>query len=222
MSVDQKFRQLLSKTLIALTLGAALIIVCYFFIDRPVAAWVHQDNFPRERVFAWLTYPPPILQAWAPVALVALMIRRAWGRLHRWERTCLAACVALVLADQFKETLAYMFGRYWPDTWIDNNPSFIRSGAYGFHPFHAGTAFGSFPSGHTARTLALASVVWIAYPRWQVVCILASAAVAVSLVGMDYHFAGDVIAGGLVGGIVGTYTAYGGGLLEQSPENTNH
>ena len=32
-------------------------------------------------------------------------------------------------------------------------------------------------------------------------------AVAVGLLGMDYHFVGDVIAGGFVGGIVGTYTA---------------
>jgi hypothetical protein len=29
---------------------------------------------------------------------------------------------------------------------------------------------------------------------------------------MDYHFVGDVVAGGFVGGIVGTYTAYCTGL----------
>ncbi len=57
----------------------------------------------------------------------------------------------------------YVFGRDWPETWIDNNPSLIRDGAYGFHPFHGNSAYGSFPSGHTARTLAVAAVVWIAY-----------------------------------------------------------
>src|SRR5262245_31402862 len=133
MPVDPKFGQLLGRTFIALAGGATVVVVCYFFIDRPVAAWVHQDDLPRERLFAWLTYPPPILQAWAPVALVVIMIRRTWGPLQRWEQTCLAACIALVLADQFKETLAYAFGRYWPDTWIDNNPSYLRNGAYGFH-----------------------------------------------------------------------------------------
>src|SRR5262249_45727569 len=72
--------------------------------------------------------------------------------------------------------------------------------------------YGSFPSGHTARTLAVAAVVWIAYPRWRWVCGLGSLAVAVGLLGMDYHFVGDVIAGGFVGGIVGAYTARYTGL----------
>jgi hypothetical protein len=37
-------------------------------------------------------------------------------------------------------------------------------------------------------------------------------AVAVGLLGIDYHFVGDVIAGGLVGGIVGAYAAHYTGL----------
>ncbi len=39
------------------------------------------------------------------------------------------ACVSMILADQFRESLSYVFGRYWPETWIDNNPSFIQDGA---------------------------------------------------------------------------------------------
>jgi membrane-associated phospholipid phosphatase len=65
-------------------------------------------------------------------------------------------------------------------------------------------------------------VVWIAYPAWRWVCVAASAAVAAGLVGMNYHFTSDVIAGLLVGGIVGAYTAYlcglGGLAREQKPE----
>jgi membrane-associated phospholipid phosphatase len=192
--------------------SAVRFALCYFFVDRPVAFYVHDHKFRDYPVLKWLTYPPPILQTWVPVVLAGLMIRRAWGPFRRWELTLLAAGVALVLADQFKETLAYAFGRYWPETWIDDNPSLIRDGAYGFHPFHGGSAYGSFPSGHTARTLAVAAVVWIASPRWHWACIAAAAAVAVGLLGMDYHFVGDVMAGGFVGGIVGAYTAYCCGL----------
>jgi membrane-associated phospholipid phosphatase len=137
------------------------------------------------------------------------MVRRAWGPFRRWELTLLAACLGIVLADQFRQTLAYVFGRYWPDTWIQDNPSLIRDDAYGFHPFHSGEAFDSFPSGHAARTLALAATLWVAYPRWRWACGLASVAEAVALVGMNYHFVSDVIAGGFVGAIVATYTAYG-------------
>jgi membrane-associated phospholipid phosphatase len=149
------------------------------------------------------------------VVLAALAVRRAWGPLRRWELVVAAACVSLVLADQFRETLSHAFGRYWPETWIHDNPSLIRDGAYGFHPFPKGSDCGGFPSGHAARTLAAATVVWIACPRWRWACGLASVAVAAGLLGVDYHFVGDVIAGGFVGGIVGTYAAHCTGLTER-------
>jgi membrane-associated phospholipid phosphatase len=202
------FTRLLRNSLAALLLCAVLVALCYWFVDRPVAFYVHDQRLAEHAVLEWLTYPPPIVQAWAPVVLAALMVRRAWRPFRRWELAVIAAGVGLILADQFRESLAYAFGRYWPETWIDGNPSLIRDGAYGFHPFHGGSAYGSFPSGHTTRTLAVAAVVWSAYPRWRWVCFLASVAVAVGLIGMNYHFVGDVIAGGFVGGIVGAYAAY--------------
>jgi membrane-associated phospholipid phosphatase len=214
-NTDPVFGRLLWKTLAALLLCAALVGLCYFFVDRPVAFYVHRHAFARYPLLKWLTYPPPVVQAWVPVVLSALLARRALGPFRRWERALLAAGVGLVLADQFRESLSFAFGRYWPETWIDNNPSLIRDGAYGFHPFHGGSAYGSFPSGHAARTVAVAAVVWVAYPGWRWASVAASLAVAVGLVGMDYHFVGDVIAGGFVGGIVGAYTACSLGLRER-------
>jgi membrane-associated phospholipid phosphatase len=207
-----RFRQISLRSLIAVLLCLALVLFCYFFLDQPVAFFVHEQDFAQYAVLKWLTYPPPILQAWVPVVLVALMLRRACGPFRRWEKALLAASVAMVLADQCRQTLAFGCGRYWPETWIDNNPSLIRDGAYGFHPFHSGTEYGSFPSGHTARTLAIAAVIWLAYPGWRWACIVASVAVSMGLLGMNYHFVGDVVAGGFVGAIVGTYVVYFGAL----------
>jgi hypothetical protein len=59
------------------------------------------------------------------------------------------------------------------------------------------------------RTLAIVSVVWVAYPRGRWACVLA---VATGLIGMNYHFVGDVIGGAFAGAIVGVYTAYACGL----------
>jgi membrane-associated phospholipid phosphatase len=182
-----------------------------------VALFVHEYRSGDDRLLKGLTYPPPILEAWAPVVLAALMVRRARGPWRRWQWALLAACVALILAEQFRQTASFAAGRYWPETWVDDNPSLVRDGAYGFHPFHGGRAFGSFPSGHTARTLAAATVVWLAYPRWRWACVLASSAVPVGLIGMDYHFVSDVIAGGFLGAIVGVYTACLCGLPASRP-----
>jgi membrane-associated phospholipid phosphatase len=207
MSVAPDFQRLLRRSLAALAVSAILVTVCYWFVDRPFAFFVYNHKVSRHVILEWFTYPPPIVQSWTPALLAVLMIRRAWGPFRRWETALLAAGLSLVIADQCRQSLSWVFGRYWPATWIDNNPSLIGNGAYGFHPFHSGPAYGSFPSGHTARTIAVAAVFWIAYPKWRWACVAGSGLVIIGLLGMNYHFVSDVIAGGFVGAIVSAYFA---------------
>jgi membrane-associated phospholipid phosphatase len=105
----------------------------------------------------------------------------------------------LAVAVEVKEQLKYAFGRTWPETWVRNNPSFIKDGVYGFFPFSGGPAYSSFPSGHTTAIAAVISVLWICYPRYRVLYALCVLAVGVGLVGANFHFLSDVIAGGFLG-----------------------
>ena len=114
--------------------------------------------------------------------------------------TCLVTSV-------LKQLLKCAAGRYWPESWTHHNPSLIGSGAYGFHPFHCGPAYESFPSGHAAVTCAIMAVLWASHPRWRWPCAFCGALLCVSLVGMNYHFVSDVIAGAMLGSITGVYTA---------------
>jgi membrane-associated phospholipid phosphatase len=202
---QQTFRLLLCKSLAALVVASVLVILCYYFVDRPVSRFVHDHEFAKSDILKSLTFPPTILQDWSPLLIAALMLRRAWGPLRRWQQVLLTASVTLILADQFRESLAVVFGRYWPETWVNNNPSFINNDKYGFHFFQSGSWYRSFPSGHTARTVAVAAVVWIAYPNLRWLCILASVIEGVALIGMNYHFVGDVVGGGFLGGVVGAW-----------------
>ena len=50
------------------------------------------------------------------------------------------------------------------------------------------------------------SVLWICYPRFRPLYAVAIATVAVGLIGADFHFLGDVIAGGFLGVSTGWLT----------------
>jgi len=107
--------------------------------------------------------------------------------------------VSLAVAVIIKDQLKFAFGRAWPETWTRNNPSFIRDGVYGFYPFHGGAGYASFPSGHTTMICTVMTVLWICYPRFRPVYALCMAAVAIGLVGANFHFLSDVIGGGFLG-----------------------
>jgi membrane-associated phospholipid phosphatase len=205
MMPQRDYHRLLERTLIAVGLCIVAVLVCYFWVDRPVAFFVDHHQINKFEIFRWLTYPPPELQTWSPLILTVLMVRRAWRPFVRWQKVLLVACLSLIVADEFRAALGDVCGRYWPQTWFNNNPSLIGDGLYGFHPFQGGDDIGSFPSGHAARILGFAMVWFIAIPRSRVIATVLSAAMLVSLVAMNYHFVGDVIAGSVLGGIVATY-----------------
>ena len=113
--------------------------------------------------------------------------------------TFIAACVSIPVAFEIKEWLKLAFGRTWPETWVANNPSWIGNGSFGFHPFHHGEGWYSFPSGHMTQMSALMTVLWFRIPglRWLWVTILLL--LAIGLFGADFHFIGDMVAGTFLG-----------------------
>jgi membrane-associated phospholipid phosphatase len=185
-------------------LGTAIAVtVSYLWLDRPIALLAHAE-LQRFHLFEKLTLIPDAL---VPLAVVVFMVLGLRGltehKLSRFQTVMLLSGVSLAVAIIIKDQLKFAFGRPWPETWIRNNPSFIRDGLYGFQPFHGGAGYTSFPSGHTITICTVMTVLWICYPRFRPVYALCTAAVAVGLVGANFHFLSDVIAGGFLGLSVG-------------------
>jgi membrane-associated phospholipid phosphatase len=175
------------------------VIVSYLWLDRPIAQVAH-DELQRFHLFEKLTHIPDALTPLAVVAVLVLGLRGLTRQpLSRFQSVLLLSGASLAVVMILKVQLKLAFGRSWPETWMRNNPSFIRDGAYGFHPFHGGGAYASFPSGHAAMICTVMTVLWICYPRFRPVYGLCMAAVAVGLVGANFHFLSDVIAGGFLG-----------------------
>lgn len=202
---DADILQLLWKSLLTIAVASVAVVVCYFFVDRPVAFFVHRHRPPCVDELRWLTEPPPLMQSWSPLVLLLLAVCRTIGPWRRWQAALFLACVSVIVADQFRESLGDLCGRYWPETWHDNNPSLIGTGAYGFHPFQVGDDVGSFPSGHAARIAAFFSVFWLTMPRGRWLYAVFAAPMLVALVALNYHFVGDVIAGAVIGILVATW-----------------
>jgi membrane-associated phospholipid phosphatase len=207
MADAEPYASLLRKTLLAAIVCTVAVVACYYFVDKPVAFFVYEHRMPKLDGLKQLTEPPPLAQSWSPIVLTLLAIRRVFGPWKTWQQTLFLAGVSVIVADQFRGSMGDLFGRYWPETWHNNNPSLIGSGTYGFHPFQVGDDVGSFPSGHAARILGFASVFWLAMPRSRWVCVLIAVPMLMALVGMNYHFVGDVVAGSVLGAIVGAWAA---------------
>jgi membrane-associated phospholipid phosphatase len=176
-----------------------LSVLSIAFVDRAVSTWAHTLGAPAP--FVWLTHIiDPFVPA-ASIGLAAIAIAAVFGwRPGPFGRTLIALCIAVLIATILKEELKFLFGRTWPETWVANNPSWIKDGAYRFEPLHGGRGWASLPSGHMALITAPCTVLWILAPRvWRWLWAALILAMAIGLVGANFHFVGDMIAGTYLG-----------------------
>jgi membrane-associated phospholipid phosphatase len=182
----------------------------YLWFDRPVARFIdaylhwgyrHLSNTPITRI------PDPLIPI-SVLVFVLLGLLALSSRSFSKFSTCAFLCsISVIVAATMKDELKYVFGRTWPKSWLGNNPSFLRDGVYGFNFMHGGTTYQSFPSGHMAALCAASAVLWIVYPQLRWLWFLAAFTVGAVLVGTNYHFLSDVVAGAFVGVSAGWFAA---------------
>ena len=144
---------------IVLAAGLLAVTLSYVLLDQPVATAVHLLHRPQWCV--WLTW---IADVPGPASTLGLAAGgAAWlagWKPGPWGRILLAACIATLAASAAKDVLKFAFGRPWPETWVNNNPSWIGTHTYGLYPFHGGAGWASFPSGHTTVITAPCAALW--------------------------------------------------------------
>jgi membrane-associated phospholipid phosphatase len=196
-------RRRIAAWLIALALTTAFCAAAYAWFDRPISFFMHKE-LAQPVLLTQLPRISEWLVAGASGVFVLLGLRGLTGRpLSRLEAVILLCGLSIIVASAIKGELKFIFGRTWPETWIGNNPSLIRDGVYGFHFFHSGRGYDSFPSGHTAAVCAAMSVLWLCYPRWRALYAIVVALVVIGLIGSNFHFLSDIVAGGFIGASTG-------------------
>jgi membrane-associated phospholipid phosphatase len=203
-----------ANTLIAaLITCVVLCLLCIGFVDRPVADWVNTFSAETKSQFGLLSkivLPVPYtatLIGFGYAIAIALGHRPAPRELALL-RIVAAILIAIALKDQFK----IIFGRTWPATWTANNPSYLKDGVYGFFPtvswFTSGgsRAYHAFPSGTTAVMTAACVSIAVAWRPFRWIAPVLVTAVIAGLIGANFHWVSDTIAGLVLGTAVALAT----------------
>jgi membrane-associated phospholipid phosphatase len=182
----------LTRVLAAAAVCGVLCAVCIFFVDRPVA-WLVYHHRAFRLVFQAMASPSLISLPFALVYLTGYAISApfTWPPGARTQK-CLAVCFAVLTATAMKDELKWLFGRPWPDSWVQH-------GLYAFSPFNDTYLYGSFPSGHTAYIAAPMFMLCHLAPRYRAVWLGIVGMVMIGLVAAGYHYPADVIAGLFLG-----------------------
>jgi membrane-associated phospholipid phosphatase len=168
--------------------------------------WISENHFRSYDTFNYLSHIPEIFLAVVPIIYFIIVIKFSLNRWSFIDQHLLMFANGIAITQFFKVFFKFLFGRYWPETWRDNNPSLINDNQYGFHPFHKGVSYESFPSGHAATLLAAITILWFIYPPLRWLYTLVTLAGIIGVLGMNFNFVSDILAGGILGYVIARYT----------------
>ena len=190
-------------------ISVAVITILYLYVDRDASMlfhdFRHSDYF---NVFKWMQHLSSILSYSIPLIYIYLIVMLFFKRFYYFEEFLFASSTSLLVAVSLTNFLKHIFGRYWTETFINNNLSLIKNDAYGFNFFHFGSAYKSFPSGHSTVIFSVATILWIMYPRLRWLSVIGCITVIVGLLGCNFHFPSDIIAGAFVGVIAAYFVLH--------------
>lgn len=187
----------LSRALGLVGLVLIAIVVAVRWIDLPLARELAQFDLARA-LFRSKPLGLPILPGLSLAVLVLGLVVLVTGRpLPRWLVAGSLAAVALLSSLYVtEEFLKPVFGRVIPSV-------ALRGHVSGFHWLRSGSPYQSFPSGHSVQAASVVAVMWGFYPRLRRWMLAACAVLAAALMLGEWHYLGDILAGGLVGTLAG-------------------
>jgi len=204
---------------VVILLGFILIEAAAFGLDRAVAHALAHPALWVTRIFAFVTWfgqGGVVLYPCGGMLAAVLCLRPELPslakQLDRLIRQLSLIFVTVASAGLVNDMLKIVFGRARPLLWVSGDMS-------GFDFFRYGAKFASFPSGHTATSVAAAIVFSDLFPRGRFVFATFAILIAASRIILDAHYVSDVIAGAVVGWIVARFIlnrAHEGGWIHAS------
>tara|TARA_R110000868_G_scaffold91080_3_gene252665 strand:- start:7302 stop:8012 length:711 start_codon:yes stop_codon:yes gene_type:complete len=200
--------------LLALIAIIPIIIICYFFIDRPLTELTYYNtaNSHFSFIYLFISNLAKYYFFSSPIVLTIIFIRNCLGyKTTKLTWFMIAMCFAILFTFPFNDELKFIFGRTWPGTWSNNNPSWIQDHVFGFNFFTIkSNAYMSFPSGHSATSMIVSTFIWHTYRNIpaRIFALMAILLQVIGLLLLSHHWLSDTIAGMYLGMVVGNYFSY--------------
>ena len=188
--------------------GSAGISICgLLYLDIRLAEFVSENIGFGFLLSESVSSLPDLLFLLVCIVAVVSWTGRLWlaGKtpggwiLNFLELIGLAVPFAYIIKDPLKE----LFGRTNTRIWL------LHPDQLGFHWFHGGGDFASFPSGHMAVFTDLLLGIGRYFPRLRPMCAGLLFVLALALLLTQYHFFSDIVAGVYLGLIIDFITRRG-------------
>ncbi|OAM89272.1 hypothetical protein AW736_13530 [Termitidicoccus mucosus] len=172
--------------------GLTSLVLASSALDRQI-----REESQEHRTKSLNTFTQNAQRFGAEGAWLVLGAFETYGQLARDQKSKSVALdgvtASIIAAGIVTPTLKWAVGRVRPNA---------SSGVFDFQPFSGNH---SFPSGHTTQAFAVASVIAAHYDQWWVQGLSYGVAglVGYSRIEQNAHYASDVVAGAIIGTVVG-------------------
>ena len=195
-----------------LTIGLLAVIFLHPLDSRLAALIPAADKLPGDVRREWLA-----LQQFGALSSVVIIAVIVWLQTPHFRARLGDALMAVAAAALTSWLLKMLIGRVRPR--FDDPDRFL--GPFGTYPIvqkgtdkpvlmhawefwkHDAASLWSMPSNHTAAAVALAAALGAMYPRLRILFFSLAAIVAAGRLVFDAHYFTDVLAGGVVGLVIG-------------------
>ena len=180
------------------------IIVSIKFLDARIALAVMHLLQSIEFLNKTTRHIPDLLEHFVVTATLLMWViyfyRSKKSKYDLTEQSLRLAATVLPVSYIFKTLFKFIFGRTDPRSWL------IHHRQLSFHWFSIWSS--SFPSGHMFVFTSLGTALMLYYPKYRSLIFMFLILLGAALIGTDYHFLSDVIAGAYLGAATTYFVKY--------------
>ncbi|MCX8506115.1 MAG: phosphatase PAP2 family protein, partial [Alphaproteobacteria bacterium] len=185
-----------------------VIMLVMMVVDIPLSHLTHQLSGDARHFFGtlsniakgiWYLVGMPLLaMLLLSLALIARIFKKTKIERHfvNWVGIPVMIWLAVVLSGLVTNVLKFILARFRPDLYFMQDAEKAQIGLSYFSHLHS---HNSFPSGHTTTAVAVATCLWLIWPRGWAVFLAFGLGAGFLRVLAGVHWPSDVVAGGFIG-----------------------